>query len=151
MKRPARIETVTIPNATILSVSKDDADSATLHRIFPDPCWITRTTLPSAFSLLREIPVSIVLCDCDLMPGTWREMLEHVSAFPDPPLIIVTSRLADERLWAEALNLGAYDVLVKPFDRTEVVRILTLACQHWQDRHGVYSSRTKQRKAATGA
>jgi DNA-binding response OmpR family regulator len=63
---------------------------------------------------------------------------------------MVTSRLADERLWAEALNLGAYDVLAKPFDGREVIRILSLAWQHWQDRHGFYSSRTEQRKAAAG-
>ena len=45
----------------------------------------------------------------------------------DPPLLIVTSRFADERLWAEALNVGAYDVLAKPFERDEVNRVLTSA------------------------
>ena len=45
-------------------------------------------------------------------------------------LMIVTSRLADERLWAEALNLGAYDVLAKPFDRTEAMRVVAAA---WRD------------------
>jgi hypothetical protein len=39
----------------------------------------------------------------------------------------VTSRLADERLWAEALNLGAWDVLAKPFDADEVIRIGKIA------------------------
>ena len=77
-------------------------------------------------------------------------MLEQISLLPDPPLFIVTSRLADERLWAEALNLGAWDVLAKPFEADEVIRIVSIACQHWQDRHGVYNSRTKQRKSANG-
>ena len=31
------------------------------------------------------------------------------------PLVIVASHLADDQLWAEALNLGAHDVLAKPF------------------------------------
>jgi DNA-binding NtrC family response regulator len=48
----------------------------------------------------------------------------------------VTSRAADERLWAEALNLGAYDVLAKPFDPTEVCRIVSLAWMHWAEQHG---------------
>jgi DNA-binding response OmpR family regulator len=61
-------------------------------------------------------------------------MLEHISRLPDAPLLIVTSRLADERLWAEALNLGAYDVLAKPFDTAEVVRVVSLAWQHWHTR-----------------
>ena len=84
---------------------------------------VARATLASTFSALREMSVPIVLCDCDLMPRAWQAVLEHLSVLPDPPLIIVTSRLADERLWAEVLNLGAYDVLVKPFDATEVIRI----------------------------
>jgi DNA-binding response OmpR family regulator len=49
--------------------------------------------------------------------------------------LIVTSRLADEKLWAEALNLGAYDVLAKPFDRQELVRTANLAWLHWRHRH----------------
>jgi hypothetical protein len=31
------------------------------------------------------------------------------------------------RLWAEALNLGAYDLLMKPLDFMEARRVLTLA------------------------
>jgi DNA-binding NtrC family response regulator len=101
--------------------------------------------------MLWEMPIPIVMCDSEIKPGTWGEMLEHISLLPDPPLSIVTSRLADERLWAEALNLGAWDVLAKPFATDEVIRIVSIAWQHWQDRHGVYRSRTRQRKAATGA
>jgi len=47
--------------------------------------------------------------------------------------LIVASRLADDRLWAEALNLGAWDVLAKPFDRREVFRSVKSAWQHWHD------------------
>jgi FixJ family two-component response regulator len=47
--------------------------------------------------------------------------------------LIVASRLADERLWAEALNLGAWDVLAKPFNHIEVIRSVKSAWQHWHD------------------
>src|ERR1035441_7972483 len=59
--------------------------------------------------------------------GTAREMLEHISILPDPPLLILTSRLADERLWAEGLNLGAWDVLAKPFQTEEAIRVVDSA------------------------
>jgi DNA-binding response OmpR family regulator len=78
-------------------------------------------------------------------------MLEHISLLPVSPLLIVSSRLADERLWAEALNLGAWDVLAKPFVAEETIRIVSVARQHWRDRHGLYTGRTIQRKPATGA
>jgi DNA-binding response OmpR family regulator len=58
-------------------------------------------------------------------------MLAHAGGMNDPPLLIVTSRLADDRLWTEALNLGAYDVIAKPFDRKEVDRVLNLAWARW--------------------
>lgn len=54
-------------------------------------------------------------------------------SMPSPPLLIVISRLADEHLWAEALNLGAYDVLAKPLNHTEIVRVLNLALNHRQE------------------
>ena len=46
----------------------------------------------------------------------------------------MTSRLADDRLWSEALNLGAYDVLAKPYDPDEVLRVLDLAWIRWVER-----------------
>ena len=42
--------------------------------------------------------------------------------------------MPDDALWGEVLNLGAYDVLSKPFHRTEVTRIISLAWLYWKDR-----------------
>jgi len=145
-KRPPGFETAC---NLVLSVSSNDEDCASLERIFKSG-WtvIASATVASALAVLRETPIPIVMCDCDVSSGTWGEMLDHISLLPDPPLLIVTSRLADERLWAEALNLGAWDVLAKPFDAKEVMRIAGIARQHWQDRQGV---RTEQRKSANGS
>ena len=147
-KKPPGFETAC---NIVLSVSPNHEDCASLERIFKSG-WtvIASATVASALSVLREMPIPIVICDCDIWSGTWREMLDHIAFLPDPPLLIVTSRLADERLWAEALNLGAWDVLAKPFDVDEVVRIVGVAWQHWQDRHHVHINRTAQRKSANG-
>jgi FixJ family two-component response regulator len=59
-------------------------------------------------------------------------MLENIKHLPHAPSLIVTSRLADNRLWAEAMNLGAWDVLAKPFDRSELLRTVTLAWLNWR-------------------
>ncbi len=157
MKRPHGGKPAIAESATVLSVSPNVEDSDSLERILLDrdrpPVsaeWnlIASPTLAASFGVMRETSIPIVICECDMLPGSWREMLEHASVLPDPPLVIVASRLADEQLWAEAINLGAYDVLAKPFDATEVVRILSLAWQHWQHRHELHAGQTKQRKAA---
>ena len=47
-------------------------------------------------------------------------------------VIRVASDRADERLWAEVLNYGAYDVLAKPFQPAEVLRIVSAAWRGWK-------------------
>src|SRR5579863_320472 len=129
------------PVVSVLSVSPVDSDCVSLECIFGDSDWtkytnsqwalVASSTIASAMTIMREKRTPIILCEADLRPGTWREMLQEIRQLPEPPLLIVTSRLADDRLWAEALNLGAYDVLAKPFDYKEVVRIVSLAWLHW--------------------
>ena len=135
----------------VLSVSPNEEDRASLERIVKsDWTVLAVATVASALSVLREIPIPIVICDGEITSSTWGDLLDHISLFPDPPLLIVTSRRADERLWAEAVNLGAWDVLAKPFDAEEVIRIVSVAWQHWRDLHNVYVSAAKQRKFANG-
>ena len=88
-------------------------------------------TLASGLAALRKRQFEVVVCERDLPSGSWKDVLEEATILPDPPSLIVTSRLADERLWAEALNLGAYDVLAKPFDRTEAMRVIGAAWRAW--------------------
>ena len=62
-------------------------------------------------------------------PGTWKDLFTAMMQLPRAPLLIVASRLADERLWAEVLNLGGHDVLCKPFQTKEVLWVLRSAWQ----------------------
>jgi DNA-binding response OmpR family regulator len=73
----------------------------------------------------------LVLCDEVLPDGNWKDMLLLLQKQPDPNYLIVTSPTADDRLWAEVLNLGAYDVLAKPFHSNEVFRTIGLAWRQW--------------------
>jgi DNA-binding NtrC family response regulator len=109
-------------------------------------------TLASALLALRKRQFEVVVCERDLTPGSWKDVLEQVTILPDPPSLIVTSRLADERLWAEALNLGAYDVLAKPFDRTEAMRVVGAAWRAWGGpvRLPARTERHKYKVAAAG-
>jgi DNA-binding NtrC family response regulator len=75
-----------------------------------------------------------MISDADLSDGTWRDLLHKTSQMTNAPNLIVASRLADERLWADVLNEGGYDLLLTPFDSNEVVRILTQAWQDWRQK-----------------
>ncbi len=118
---------------SVLSVEPSREDQDALRNIFrssgwpmcPGSKWKLNTShgVQPTLSILRENAIPIVICESETTSGTWRKLLEALSLLLDPPLLIVTSRLADERLWAEALNLGAYDVLAKPYELAEVVRV----------------------------
>ena len=88
--------------------------------------------VPAAPYAARNLRTPIVLCDSQPVTGTWQQLLAALAKLPDPPLLIVTSRVADERLWAEALNLGAHDVLAKPYEKTELLWVLNAALRCWR-------------------
>jgi len=66
-----------------------------------------------------------------LPDGTWKDILRTAETQSQAPLVLVVSRHADDRLWAEVLNLGGYDLLLKPFDRSEVTRVVGMAWRCW--------------------
>jgi CheY-like chemotaxis protein len=126
---------------TVLAVGPAEDDCAKLARLLQDAgpilgsrsIWtLTAAATPqAALDLLRHNEAAIAVCECDRSPGAWRELLRQFAQLAHPPCLIVTSRLADDYLWAEALNLGAFDVLSTPFRREEVIRAFTSAWLHF--------------------
>ena len=135
MRKQPAIETNSAEAATVLSVSPAEEDHALLECIFSHSKWKLRRThgLASAMAFLQAQRTSVVLCETDLLPGTWRDLLAQTTRLSYAPTVIVSSRLADDRLWAEALNLGAWDVLAKPFDRSELFRAVSAGWRHWKN------------------
>ena len=133
LKVPPRI---VIGNEVIalLSVSPIQDDHDTLAKLLGHDQWRIQSalSLQSASAFLRAHVVPLVVCEHDLSPGTWTQLLDEIRLLAIPPILVVTCRLADDNLWAEALNVGAYDVLAKPFDRREVTRVLSSAWLCWQ-------------------
>ncbi len=158
MEKPPAVEPpTTIP---VLSISPVENDHNSLKRILSAPTtsgstasiWTLQPSfgLESALSLIRQKQFSIVVSERDLSPGTWKQVLPAINELPNPPLLIVTSRLADERLWGQVLNLGGFDVLAKPFNAEEVRRVFNIAWLHWQDKAEIRPDRTAVFPMAAG-
>ncbi len=84
-----------------------------------------------AMQCLERNPVHVVIAETDIPKWNWKKMLQYLRKLVPSPLLIVTSRHADDYLWAEALNFGAYDVLPQPFERDEVERVIASARRHF--------------------
>jgi DNA-binding NtrC family response regulator len=85
-------------------------------------------SLHRARTRLRRQEYDVILTEADLPDGKWLDVLHLARECPRETEVIVTHPQADARFWAEALNLGAYDLLVQPFYEPEVRRILFNAC-----------------------
>jgi DNA-binding NtrC family response regulator len=123
----------------VLSVSPIQDDHDTLASLLDHDQWRIHSALSlrSASAFLRAHVVPLVVCEHDLSPDTWTELLDETRLLAIPPVLIMTCRVADDSLWAEALNVGAYDVLARPLDRTEVTHVLSSAWLHWQRQYCV--------------
>ena len=77
---------------------------------------------------LQHRPYTVILSEAFLPDGKWLDALDLAREYEGQVEVIVTDQNADARLWAEALNRGAYDVLSQPFYEPEVRRILHNAC-----------------------
>ncbi len=85
-------------------------------------------SLQQARAKLRQEGYDVILTEAALPDGRWLDVLHLARENPQEVEVIVTDPQADARFWAEALNLGAYDLLAQPFYEPEVRRILYNAC-----------------------
>ena len=119
-KKPDSVDT------SVLLVSPDEPDHLALRGIVRRPEWILlRARNPiEAQLVLGHRSVDVVIADSQC----WKALLAQMWTLDFP--LIVADRLADERLWAEVLNLGAFDLLSKPFDAEIVLHVLSSACRY---------------------
>lgn len=112
---------------TALAVSANREDLAFLSQLFRDANWtlLEAQSVAEARKIAGRHRLDLVITDRNLPDGDWRRLREAFKPFSQP--LIVTSRLADDYLWAEVLNEGGYDVLAQPFDREEVTRVISAA------------------------
>ena len=92
----------------VLLISPFDEDHQHLRDILKHSNWQQHgaRTQKEAFEFLRENVTPVVLCESELPDGAWQDVLCRLGRMECPPLLVVTSRMADDRLWSEVLNLG---------------------------------------------
>ena len=115
----------------VLFVSSRCEDAGMLSQMLqPDPIEFEHvSSLQGARENLGQGSYGAVLTEAYLPDGDWKDVLGVTWELGTSPAVVVTHRFADDRFWAEVLNLGCYDMLAQPFDAGEVRRILTSACE----------------------
>jgi DNA-binding NtrC family response regulator len=114
----------------VLFISPHSEDAETLSRMLAPVDVPLRHAgdLRQARSNLERDEFGVVLTEAALPDGSWTDVLDLTRELHPSSEVIVTRPFADSRFWAEALSMGAYDLLVQPFYPSEVQRILSNAC-----------------------
>jgi DNA-binding response OmpR family regulator len=120
----------------LLLISPFDEDHRDFREILRHSDWVQNDvrTKVEALEFLRDNLVPVAVCESELPDGSWKDVLYQLSLLEHPPALVVTSRLADDALWSEVLNLGGYDVLAKPLDIDEVIHVVSQAWLLWNSR-----------------
>ena len=131
---PSAIATDRQPPPAVLVVSENDQAHAAVQHVLANTGWEVHCTFgcEQALQWINNNRFVVVLCDQELAHASWVSLLERTMQLGVPPRLILFSRLADSALWAEVLNLGAYDLLEFPFEREELVRITSFALESWR-------------------
>jgi len=111
----------------VLFVSPHPQDASSLAQLLDDISLplVHALGLKDAASKLETGNFQVVLTEATLEDGTWLDILQLARATNTE--LVVTHPWADARFWAEAINLGAYDLLAQPFFKGEVRRVLASA------------------------
>jgi len=127
-----------IARETILAIFPKSEDRSTIERIFSDSHWhveFVRTPL-EAQTVLHTFAIRLLICDDRFPDGSsWKDVFRELQHMSSPPPMVVAGCRGDGALWSEVLNLGGYDLLMKPLDANEVLRTVNLACEFGARHH----------------
>jgi ActR/RegA family two-component response regulator len=113
------------PFALIVTKSSADAGVARILTDIGFNVQIGRSYREALFLLVRN-RFEHIFTELQFADGSWKDILGHTIELQERPrLTLLADGSADALLWAEALNLGAWDVLSRPIDEAELRRIAT--------------------------
>jgi DNA-binding response OmpR family regulator len=118
----------TAPVITVVVVL--GSDTSGLPDILRHSNWNIQTVADfdeAAVCLQASAPCVVVAPYESSTSDGWPKLLDFLQRSGSPSRLILTDRLTDELMWADALSLGAHDVLAQPFDPTEIFRVITAA------------------------
>lgn len=120
-------------SVSALLIGAYNDDRLLLHDIFHARGWrlFEAPGRRHAMQCLERNAIEVVIAESGIPNWTWKRILHDLRSLPVQPQLIVTSRMADDSLWAEVLNCGGYDVLAQPFVRDEVERVIGAARRHF--------------------
>ena len=107
---------------------------------------ICASTVKETQEVLAMTPVSIVICDRQLADGSFRDLLHLAKREKPQVLVVVTSRKGDWRDDVAAKQVGAFEVILSPCQRSNVEWAVITALRAWRQRAALPSVISSERR-----
>jgi two-component system response regulator AtoC len=115
---------------TVLVVDDEQSVRASVRAILEESCDVLEAEHgAAALEMLKSHEVDLVMLD-QRMPGEpGIELLPRVKAIDPTIIVVLATAVHDVRTAVEAMRLGAYDYLVKPFDVDDILLLVRRALE----------------------
>jgi DNA-binding NtrC family response regulator len=119
------------PSTSVLLISTRRSDTDVLHAVLEgsDTQLTAVRCYREAVTALGRDVFAVIICDEHLSDGSWKDLLGQIAFLNEAPKLVVLASEPSPSLYAEALNLGAWELLARPIQEHEARRIVDVACQ----------------------
>jgi DNA-binding NtrC family response regulator len=119
-----------VRRGTVLVVDDEDSVRASVRAILEETCDVLEAPDGAeALDVLRSREVDVVMLD-QRMPGEpGIDVLARVKALDPTIVVVLATAVRDVRTAVDAMRLGAYDYLVKPFDVDDILLLVRRALE----------------------
>src|SRR2546422_5467314 len=122
---------VNIPKPRLLIVDDETEVRSVLHDLLSGPYECTQAaSAEDALAQLRENDFQLVISDITMSGMSGLEVIPHVKAIRPDTVIVMISGMQTIESAINALRLGAFDYLMKPFDLRQAEPAVTRALEH---------------------
>ena len=84
----------------------------------------------AAMVLWSEDPPHLVFTDVQLADGNWADVLALATKAPAPVNVIVVAPFADVNFYIQVIERGAFDFIVPPLTRAELLHVVRIAAEN---------------------
>jgi DNA-binding response OmpR family regulator len=92
-------------------------------------------TVDQALSVPASEAVALIIVDRDLSEHDWRSSVQSLANTVSTPCVLLASSVVDPYLFQELVKHGGFDVVPKPIQSKELVRLGRLAFRYWRSQH----------------
>jgi len=100
------------------------------------PTSRAHTLAEASHALSKADPPLLAFTESSLPDGNWSDVLSLSERASSPVSVIVVGRGIDTRLYASAIEIGAFDFIAPPFDTIDLAHVVRCAADNALTRRG---------------